>query len=147
VYQYASDIKKKKEIIKEEIDSLHMKECTFQPKSARGEKVRSMQEFLEDQVKFQKKRKENLNKVAEDRNCKAEELIVPLPAIDEYSRTIADKKRADLPIYERLYAKSKKPAPAPVKDVCILHRENCLGDQENTSARGRPRHSFVQRCR
>jgi len=116
VYNYANEIKKKKEIFKEEYNSDNMKECTFAPKTLNTDKTRTMQEFFEDQVKFQQKRQDNVAKIATENNLKIDQKFDPHPEIDENSRALIEQKRGAEPIYQRLYAKSKKPVQEQSKE-------------------------------
>lgn len=122
VYEYAANVKKKKEIVKEELESDHMKECTFRPQVIQPtEQPRNLQDFIGEQTKFQQRVKDNVERIALENKAKEDINIAVLPQIDEYSKTLIQEKRGEGPIYERLYAISKKkPVEKEEKKVIVF---------------------------
>jgi cell fate (sporulation/competence/biofilm development) regulator YlbF (YheA/YmcA/DUF963 family) len=72
-----------------------MKECTFQPNTSRAIQTRTLEQFLDDQVKFQEKRRDGITKLAEDKLYKEEKAIGFKPTINENSRIMAEQKKRD----------------------------------------------------
>ena len=103
--------------MKEELESEKLRECTFIPNiDKKPTDLRNFQEFIEDQNKFQKERKESIAKIAAEAKVKEEHLIGAQPLIDENSKSLVNEKRGKDPIYERLYAIRKKPIKDQDKD-------------------------------
>ena len=91
------------------MDNTKMKECTFSPQLIhQAERPRTLDEFLQDQSRFQQKRLDNIAKISGDNKEKVKEEIDQHPKIDEYSLAIVQMKPRNEPIYERLYAINKK---------------------------------------
>lgn len=117
MYSHADKIKKKKELVKEELEEKAMKECTFAPKTLRKTEKRKLEDFLKDQQKYLDKRQETIKKMAKDSQEKEEQSIASLPKINERSKMLSNKtegkEQPAQPVHERLFAKSKKPLPQP----------------------------------
>ena len=109
VYGYAEKVKQRKEVIKEDVIGAQLKECTFTPMTIQPvEKPRTLEEFLQDQSRFQQRRQDNIAKISEDSKEKAKDVVVSTPQIDENSVALVAKQQRGQSIYERLYAISKK---------------------------------------
>ena len=106
----------KMEHIKEELEEKEMKECTFLPKTLRHKEKRRFNDFLQDQEKYIKKRKENLSKMIEDSKIKEEQSLVLVPKINDQSRTLTEIKN-EQPVHERLFSKSKKTSIKPEERI------------------------------
>ena len=101
--------KKKKEEVKEKMEEKELKECTFAPKTLRQTEKRSLEDFLRDQQRHLDRKQETINKIAKDNEIKEESLMILQPAINEKSKVLLESKEDESkPVYERLYAKSKK---------------------------------------
>ena len=108
-------MKRKKELVKEELNARNMKECTFAPQIIRsGDGSRKFDDFLQDQSKFNQRRLDNIARIAEDSKAKTQPQIDPHPQIDPNSVALLEAKRGQERIFERLYALSKKTIPAPL---------------------------------
>ncbi len=117
VYGYAEKIKQKKGLIKEEAIGTELKECTFSPQTVRPvEQPRTLDEFLQDQSRFQQRKQDNIAKISEDGKEKVKEDVSQMPQIDENSAALASKKPRDEPIFERLYSIAKKPIQPPAAE-------------------------------
>eukprot|EP01022_Parablepharisma_sp_SALTPOND_P021433 TRINITY_DN4226_c0_g1_i3.p4 TRINITY_DN4226_c0_g1~~TRINITY_DN4226_c0_g1_i3.p4 ORF type:complete len:447 (+),score=84.11 TRINITY_DN4226_c0_g1_i3:10566-11906(+) len=119
IHSHTEKVKKKKDLVKEELEEKEMKECTFAPKTLRKTEKRRLEDFLNDQKRYLEKRQENINKMAQDNKVKEEQSIVSLPRINERSKVLTEvkKEQTSQPVHERLFAKSKKPITAPEEDT------------------------------
>ena len=111
VQNHTEKIKKKRDLVKEELEEKEMRECTFAPKTLRKTEKRRLEDFLKDQQRHLEKKQENINKLVKDNQEKEELSIASLPKINEHSRIMTEvkKEQSSKPVHERLFAKSKKP--------------------------------------
>ncbi len=142
IQTHTEKTKKKKDLVKEELEEKAMKECTFAPKTLRKTEKRRLEDFLKDQQRYLEKKQENINKMAKDNQEKEEQSIASLPRINERSKVLTEvkKEQSAQPVHERLFAKSKKPIAPPEEDQKIeehkkpkkkegLHREFTLYEE------------------
>ncbi len=117
MYEYAENVKQKKDLMKEDVESAQMKECTFSPQVIRlNDQPRTLDEFLQDQNKFQQKKHDNIEKISGDNKEKVAGSVTLKPQIDENSAVLIQRKPRNAPIYERLFEMSKKPVGKPEED-------------------------------
>lgn len=91
-----------------------MKECTFvpqlivQPDHPAERPHRTLDEFLQDQTKFQQRKHDDIAKISTDNNEKVKGSVSLRPQIDDNSAALAQHKPRDAPIYERLFGLSRR---------------------------------------
>lgn len=110
--------------MKEDMDTVQMKECTFAPQIVRpNDRPRSLEEFLQDQSKFQQKRNDTIAKISSDNKDKVEGSVSLRPQIDGNSAAMAQQKPRNEPIFERLFEISKKPLNERIKKKLTKEEE------------------------
>ena len=121
--------KKKREMLEKEMEERALKECTFAPKTLRQTEKRKFEDFLKDQQHHLKKRQDEIIKMAKENDIKQDSAMLSQPKINEHSKLLTEnKENVDVPVHERLYAKSKTTAKPKeekeVKQVVKKHDEH-----------------------
>jgi hypothetical protein len=78
VYDYANKVKRKKEILKEELKEKEVVECTFAPKiiNKDPDEKRTLESFMADQNKFLTRKQQNIERIKSDQNKKLEKQVM-----------------------------------------------------------------------
>eukprot|EP00826_Nyctotherus_ovalis_P045895 TRINITY_DN5121_c0_g2_i1.p1 TRINITY_DN5121_c0_g2~~TRINITY_DN5121_c0_g2_i1.p1 ORF type:complete len:437 (-),score=138.64 TRINITY_DN5121_c0_g2_i1:2076-3386(-) len=105
--------KAKVDHIRAELQKREVEECTFAPKTLRKTEKRKLDDFLKDQKKHLDRREETVKKLAQKRVEEEEKEMVTQPLINSHSKILAEGVVDKEPVYERLFAKSKKEISIP----------------------------------
>ena len=113
-HEYHSNVKQKRQMLKEEIKVKEMEECTFAPRinKYQGEKARNLDTFIADQKKYNDKKTENSRKREVEQKEKEESTVIKSKFLNKKSEDILQKKREkegeeEEPRYKKLYDLNK----------------------------------------
>ena len=86
-----------------------MKECSFTPTANVSKNIRKIDEFLEDQQKFLKKKQEKITRMIEEKKAIEEAKTQAPPKLSEKTKVLALKREekknvTGKAVYERLYS-------------------------------------------
>ncbi|MCQ2819322.1 MAG: hypothetical protein MJ252_18825 [archaeon] len=125
VKSYLDKKEKNLQALKEKNKDDFNKIYTFAPTTNQTEKKRNLNQFLKDQEDYQKKLKEKLTTMKDDKDKKETEQIKGRPKINQTSKKLAEEKNKGEGVYQRLYKE-------PIKEVKVPQKEKKINTNVNT---------------